>query len=109
MLIACTELDPIAMVSSPVAEMLPVFSILSIENTGSISATGDDTIAIGSSSVHAISIALTNSGTISGNGNQAVNFGNLTSGANSIANSGTISVTLSDAVRPGVAGTINNT
>src|SRR5437763_4087714 len=31
MLIACTELEPIAMVSSPVAEMLPVFWMLRIE------------------------------------------------------------------------------
>ncbi len=75
-----------------------------------ISAAGNDTIAIGSGSVNSISVALTNAGTITGNnGNQAVNFGNLTSGTNSLTNSGRITASLADAVRPGTNGTITNT
>lgn len=76
---------------------------------GSITAVGNDTITVGSSTVTASSVALTNAGSISNtNGNQAVNFGNLLTGTNSVTNSGQISATLADAVRPGVNGTVTN-
>ncbi len=89
-------------------------SFLSIQNAAgaTISAIGNDTIAIGKGDPggsHDITVELINFGTISsGSGQQAVNFGNLTSGTNTIANSGTITASLSDAVRPGVNGTIQN-
>jgi hypothetical protein len=84
-------------------------AFLVINNNGTISTSNNDTVAAGTGSTSVNSVVLTNTGSIiSVAGGQAVNFNKITSGANSVVNSGLIKATGSDAVRPGVSGTVSN-
>lgn len=86
-------------------------AILVIQNNANatISSTNNDTIAAGTGSSTVTSVSLTNAGAIqSAAGGQAVNFNKITSGTNSVTNSGLIKATGSDAVRPGINGTVTN-
>ncbi len=77
-----------------------------------ISTNNNDTVAAGTGSTTVSSVLLTNAGTIvSAAGGQAVNFNKIVNGAtNSVVNlsSGLIQATGSDAVRPGLNGTVTN-
>jgi len=88
-------------------------AVLVIQNNlgATISSINNDTIAAGTGSTSVSSVTLTNAGTIvSAAGGQAVNFNKIVNGAtNSVINSGLIKATGSDAVRPGVNGTVSNT
>lgn len=87
---------------------------LVIQNSlgATISTNNNDTVAAGTGSTSVSSVALTNAGTIiSAAGGQAVNFNKIANGAaNSVLNlsSGLIQATGSDAVRPGLNGTVTN-
>jgi len=86
-------------------------AVLVIQNNAgaTISTTSNDTVAAGTGSTTVTSVSLTNAGTISSAaGGQAVNFNKITSGTNSVINTGTIQAFGSDAVRPGVNGTVVN-
>lgn len=77
-----------------------------------ISTNNNDTVAAGTGSTSVASVSLTNAGSIiSAAGGQAVNFNKIVNGAaNSVLNlsSGLIQATGSDAVRPGLNGTVTN-
>ena len=66
---------------------------------------------MGQGSTSVSSVSLTNAGTIQSDaGGQAVNFNKIINGApNSVSNSGSILATGSDAIRPGLNGTVSNT
>jgi len=87
-------------------------AVLVINNNAGavISTANNDTVAAGTGSGTTVtSVSLINAGTIqSAAGGQAVNFNKITSGANSVVNSGLIKAVGSDAVRPGVNGTVTN-
>ena len=91
-------------------------SVLVIQNNlgATIFTINNDTVAAGTGSgaqaTTVASVALTNAGTIeSAAGGQAVNFNKILNGAaNSVVNSGLLKATGSDAVRPGLNGTISN-
>jgi len=78
--------------------------------TGSITSTANDTVAAGTGTgTTTSSVTLINAGLIQSlSGGQAVNFNKVT-GTNLITNSGTIKAFGSDAVRPGVNGSLTNT
>jgi len=85
--------------------------VLVIQNNlgATIFTINNDTVAAGTGSTTVSSVALTNAGTIeSAAGGQAVNFNKILSGTNSVTNSGLIKATGSDAIRPGVNGTVSN-
>jgi hypothetical protein len=88
-------------------------SVLVIQNNlgATISTNNNDTIAAGTGSTTVASVSLTNAGSIvSAAGGQAVNFNKIVNGAaNSVVNSGLIKATGSDAVRPGLNGSVGNT
>lgn len=77
-----------------------------------ISTNNNDTVAAGTGSTSVSSVSLTNAGTIiSAAGGQAVNFNKIVNGAaNSVLNlsGGLIQANGSDAVRPGLNGTVTN-
>jgi hypothetical protein len=87
--------------------------IIVIQNNANatIHTVNDDTVAVGTGGSNTVlSAQLINAGTIQSDaGGQAVNFNKILSGTNSITNSGLIQATNSDAVRPGVNGTVGNT
>jgi len=87
-------------------------ALLLIQNnsTGTITSTANDAIAAGTGSgTTTSSVTLINGGLIQSlSGGQAVNFNKVT-GTNIINNSGTIRAYGSDAVRPGLNGSLTNT
>jgi hypothetical protein len=81
-------------------------SVLTIQNTGTISGVTTDGIRVNTANT---SIALTNSGVITvSNGGQALDFANITTASNTVVNTGTITANTEDSVRPGANGVVNN-
>jgi hypothetical protein len=83
-------------------------SILTIDNSGRISAVATDAIRVDSAATR---VSITNSGTISvSNGGQAIDLAAITTGSNTVTNlaGGVISSVGEDAVRPGTNGVVNN-
>ncbi|MFT9386132.1 beta strand repeat-containing protein, partial [Acetobacter sp.] len=81
---------------------------LTVNNSGTISAAGNDAIGGGKNDATNADVTITNSGSITATDNQAINLGNVTAGKSLITNTGSITATGADALRLSYDGSVIN-
>ncbi|MFT9256643.1 MAG: autotransporter domain-containing protein [Acetobacter sp.] len=81
---------------------------LTVNNSGTISAAGNDAIGGGKNDAINADVTITNSGSITATDNQAINLGNVTAGKSLITNTGSITATGADALRLSYDGSVIN-